>query len=255
MKVIIVEDELHNARLLTGMIQKLRPEWEIIETFESVKTAVNWLNNNDEPDLYFMDIQLTDGICFSIFDQVEVNSQVIFTTAYNEYAIQAFKVNSVDYLLKPLKEEKLLNAIEKYENLVEQKSSSSHKPVYTDILEAIKNNEIKYRKRFLVAGATSFFKLDVSEIAYFYSENRTTFAVTFKGKEHILNHTLEKLEEQLDPEIFYRANRGMILNSESVKKIENYFGGKLIVRLIHPFEEAITISRLKATAFKEWLDR
>ncbi len=254
MKVVIIEDEQHSSRLLNGMIQKLRPDWEVIEIFESVKSSVAWLKQNEEPDLYFMDIQLTDGVCFSIFEQVKVNKQVVFTTAYNEYAIQAFKVNSVDYLLKPLKEEKLLGAIEKYEKMANQIKETIDKPNYSDIIEAIKNNETKYRKRFLVAGATSFFKLDVSEIAYFYSENRTTFAVTYKGKEHILNHTLEKLEEQLDPEIFYRANRSMILNNESVRKIENYFGGKLIVKLVHPFEEAITISRLKASAFKDWLD-
>lgn len=255
MKVVIIEDEIHNARLLSGMINKLRPDWEIIETFESVSSTVSWLKENDEPDLYFMDIQLTDGICFSIFDQVEVKNHIIFTTAYNEYAIQAFKVNSVDYLLKPLKEEKLLNAIEKYEQLTSVEEKQVVEPVYTNILDAIKNSQMTYRKRFLVAGSTSFFKLDVSEIAYFYSENRTTFAVTYKGKEHVLNHTLEKIEEQLNPDIFFRANRAIILSCDSVRKIENYFGGKLIVRLIHPFDEPITISRLKANAIKEWLDK
>lgn len=254
MRVVVVEDELHSCRLICGMINKLRPNWEIIETFESVKSTVKWLKDNDEPDLYFMDIQLTDGISFSIFDKVEVKNHVIFTTAYNEYAIQAFKVNSIDYLLKPLKEEKLLVAIEKFEKVAKQRIETIDKPDYSSIIDAIKNNETKYRKRFLVAGSTSFFKIDVSDIAYFYAENRTTFAVTFKGKEHILNQTLENLEEQLDPELFYRANRSHILNTESVRKIENYFGGKLIVRLVHPFDIAVTISRLKATAFKNWLD-
>lgn len=254
MKVVIVEDEVHNSRMLAGMINKLRPAWEIVETFESVKSAVNYLQFNAEPELYFMDIQLTDGLCFSIFEQVDLKNQVIFTTAYNEYAIQAFKVNSVDYLLKPLKEQKLLEAIEKYEKVAGQIRETINKENYNEIIEAIRNNEKKFRKRFLVAGATSFFKIDVKDIAYFYTEERATFAVTFEGKEHVINHTLEKLEEQIDPEMFYRANRGMILNSEAVGKIENYFGGKLIVKLIHPFKIPVTISRLKATAFKDWLD-
>ena len=254
MRVIIVEDEIHNSRLLSGMINKLRPEWEIIQVFESVKKAVNWLQENDEPDLYFMDIQLTDGICFSIIEQSKIEKHVIFTTAYNEYAIQAFKVNSIDYLLKPLKEQQLLAAIEKYEKVAEAQQQTKETIDFNDVLQAIKNNEVKYRKRFLVAGVKDMFTLNVEEIACFYAEERTTFAVTFDGKEHVLNLTLEKLEEQLNPEIFFRANRSFILNCDSVRKIESYFQGKLSVKLIHPLDKQVVISRLKASEFKAWLD-
>ena len=255
MRVVIVEDELHNSRMLSGMLNKIRPAWEIVQVFESVKKAVNWLHENEEPDLYFMDIQLTDGLCFSIFEQAKVEKHVIFTTAYNEYAIQAFKVNSIDYLLKPLKEQQLFTAIEKFEKVMEAQQQNKEAINFNEVIQAIKNNEVKYRKRFLVAGATEMFTLNVEEIACFYAEERTTFAVTFKGREHVLNLTLEKLEEQLDPEIFFRANRSYILNCDSVRKIESYFQGKLSVRLVLPIDKQIVISRLKASGFKAWLDK
>ncbi|HPE76874.1 MAG TPA: LytTR family DNA-binding domain-containing protein [Draconibacterium sp.] len=254
MRVIIVEDELHNYRLLKGMVEKLRPDWNIAEWLESVKSTVAWLENNPAPDLIFMDIQLTDGISFSIFDNVQVDSMVIFTTAYDEYALQAFQVNSIDYLLKPVKLEKLEQAIEKFEHLMSpQKNNSDFKPDYHELLEAITKGEKKYRKRFLISGATSYFKLNVEDIAWFYTESRVTTAVTFKNKQYPVDLTMEKLEDQLDPSIFFRVNRSTIIHINAVQKFENHFGGKLILRLIPPFNEPITISRLKATEFKEWI--
>lgn len=256
MKVLIVEDELHNYRLLKGMVEKIRPDWEILEWFESVKSTVAWLRDNAAPDLIFMDIQLTDGICFSVFDQVEVESMVIFTTAYDEYALRAFQVNSVDYLLKPMKMEKLRLAIEKFEKLYQQSSQPLEtRPDYKELLQAITKGEKKYRKRFLVSGVTSYFKLNAEEVAWFYTENRVTTAVTFQGKEHVIDLTIEKLEEQLDPDMFFRTNRSTIVHIDSIRKFENHFGGKLILRLIPPFNETITISRLKATEFKEWVGK
>jgi len=254
MKVIIVEDEMHNYRLLKGMVEKLRPDWEISEGLESVSNTVAWLENNPTPDLIFMDIQLTDGISFSIFDKVQIDSMVIFTTAYDEYALRAFQVNSIDYLLKPIKLEKLEQAIEKFEKLVlPLQNPKENKPDYKEILQAITQGEKKYRKRFLVTGATSFFKLDVDDVAWFYTENRVTTAVTFQGKEHVVDQTIEKLEDELDPEVFFRTNRSTIVHINSIRKFENHFGGKLILRLIHPFDQSITISRLKATEFKDWV--
>jgi len=255
MQILIIEDEQHNARLLKGMIIKSRPHWEIVNTFESIKKTVSWLRQNPAPDLIFMDIQLTDGECFSIFEQVDLESMIIFTTAYDEYALQAFKVNSIDYLLKPIKESELELAIGKFEKLFKLSDIPNFKPNYQDLISDIRNRIKQYRKRFLVSGITSYFKVDVENIAYFYTENRVTFAVTFDNREHVLDLTLEKIEEQVDPQIFFRANRGIIINDESVLKFENYFGGKLIVTLVHPFKNSITISRLKATEFKNWLDR
>lgn len=255
MKVVIVEDELHNSRMLNGMIKSLRPDWEILASLETVKQSVEWFNNNEHPDLIFMDIQLTDGICFSIFDNVKIESMIIFTTAYDEYAIQAFKVNSIDYLLKPIKEEKLELSITKFERLFNNTSEDNNQKSYDAILKAIKKGEKTYRKRFLISGSTSFFKIETQDIAYFYTVNRITFAVMYDKKEHIVDFTMEKLEEELDPDMFFRANRSQIINIDSIRKFESYFGGKLIVRLVDPFNEPVTISRLKASEFKNWLDR
>lgn len=256
MKVVIIEDEQHNCKMLIGMIKDIRPEWEIVKSLESVKQSVEWFSNNEHPDLIFMDIQLTDGICFSIFEKVNVESMIIFTTAYDEYAVQAFKVNSIDYLLKPIKEEDLKMAILKFESLVKNSNYKiNEKPDYETLLRALKSGENNYRKRFLISGSTSFFKIETKDIAYFYTENRVTFVVLFDAKEHIIDLTMEKLEDQLDPEMFFRANRSQIINIESIQKFESYFGGKLSVRLVNPFKDSVLISRLKATEFKNWLDK
>ncbi len=253
MDVVIIEDEEHNSRMLEGMVKTLRPDWNILTILESVKDSVEWFNQNEHPELIFMDIQLTDGISFSIFDKVEIKSLVIFTTAYNEFAVKAFKVNSVDYLLKPIKEDDLETAIIKFEEF-SKKSQAPVLPEYQDLINAIKSGENKYRNRFLISGASSFFKIETKDISYFYTENRVMYAVMNDGKQHVIDLTMEKLEEQLDPYEFFRANRSYILKIDSVRKFENYFGGKLIVRLVPPHEEPITISRLKATAFRQWLD-
>lgn len=254
-KIILVEDEPYNLRLLEGMIKKLRPGWEVVKTLESVKSSVEWLRNNPHPDLFFMDIQLADGLCFSIFDQVEVKGMVIFTTAFDNYAIRAFKVNSIDYLLKPFKEKDLEAAIEKFENFRNRSTGTENSRDYSEILDAIRKGEKKYRKRFLIAKGAAFHMLPVEEIAYLFSENRITTAVTFSNQNHVVDFPLETLEEQLDPEIFFRANRQLIVNIQSIEKIENYFSGKLKIRLNPPFEGEPIISRLKATTFKEWVGR
>jgi two-component system, LytTR family, response regulator len=202
-----------------------------------------------------MDIQLIDGICFSIFDQRIIESMVIFTTAYDEYALQAFEVNSIDYILKPIKEVKLHGAIDKFERFSENVSQSSSNLNYDEIMKVIVGGDKKYRNRFLIATATSYFKINTSDIAMFFTENRLTYAITFAGKRHPIDLTMEKLEGQLNPDNFFRANRSTIVNSEAIHKIENYFAGKLYAHLVSPITEQITISRLKATEFKNWLGR
>lgn len=254
-KIILIEDEPYNLRLLDEMIKKIRPGWEVANTFESVKSSVEWLRNNSHPELIFMDIQLADGLCFSIFDQVEVKSMVIFTTAYDNYAIRAFKVNSIDYLLKPFKEKNLEAAIVKFENFKKLARAEFTQQDYSEILEAIRNGEKKYRKRFLVSKGAAFYKLPVEDIAYFFSENRITTAVSFNRQNHVMDFSLEALEEQLNPETFFRANRQVMVNIQAIGKIENYFGGKLKVRLDPPFEGEVVVSRLKAMDFKEWVGK
>jgi DNA-binding LytR/AlgR family response regulator len=255
LKVVIIEDEHHNYRMLRGMVEQFRPDWEIIGPFESVNKSVTWFKENPEPDLIFMDIQLVDGISFSIFEQVKIDSMVIFTTAYDEYALQAFNVNSIDYILKPVKEIKLQEAIMKFEKFHDNKQQNTIVPDYKEMLNAIVRGEKKYRKRFLIAGATSYSKIDTKDIALFYTENRITYAVTFDGKEHTLDLTMEKLDEQLDPEVFFRASRSYIIHNDAIQKIESYFGGKLYIKMTSPIKHEITISRLKATEFKNWLGK
>jgi DNA-binding LytR/AlgR family response regulator len=251
--IVLVEDEEHNLRLLQGMVKKLRPEWQVAANFESVKHTVTWLQNNPHPDLLFMDIQLADGLCFSVFDQVDVKSMVIFTTAYDNYAIRAFKVNSIDYLLKPFKETELENAIRKFENFTNLAGSAISKQDYHELLEAIRMGEKKYRKRFLISKGDGYIRLEVDDVAYFYNENRITTAITFCKTSHVVDFTLDALDEQLDPDIFYRANRQLIVNIKAVERIENYFGGKLKLRLNPPLEGDLTVSRLKAMSFRQWM--
>jgi DNA-binding LytR/AlgR family response regulator len=234
------------------MVEELRPDWKVCGHCSSVHESVDFLKSNT-PELILMDIQLNDGICFSIFDQVDVKSMVIFTTAYDNYAINAFKVNSIDYLLKPIKSSDLENALDKFESF--KSESSSENIDYNKLLDALRKGSNAYRQRFMISGANSYYKLKTKDIGWFYSENKITFAVDFTGKEHIIEYTLESLEQELDPLEFFRANRSTIISIESVERFEDYFGGKLSVLLTPPFNQRIGVSRLKASAFKQWVGK
>jgi len=253
MNIFIVEDEIPNQKLLAGMINSLRPRWNIARTSDSVADATSWLASN-KPDLIFMDVQLADGLCFTIFDHVKIDRPIIFTTAFDNYAIQAFRVNSVDYLLKPIKEVELERAIERFERLYPVTGNNDDVD-YATILNAIRFGERKYRKRILIQGASSSYKLDVDFIAYFYTENKVTSAVDFNMKEHVVDFSLEALEEQLNPEEFFRTNRQTIVHINAVQKIEDYFNGKLHVTLTPPLKGEIVVSRLKNSAFKAWMGK
>ena len=261
-RIIIIEDELHNSRLLNGMVAVMRPDWQIEAVLESVSDSVEWLEEHPAPDLILMDIQLADGTCFSIFDQHEFShkTQIIFTTAYDQYAIRAFKVNSIDYLLKPIKEGELEQAFQKFERLVEyiqvhpENVSEDHR-YYKKLIEAILNGKKEYRSRFLISGVRGYAKLQTKDIAFIYSSNKVTFAVDFSGNEHLLDYTLEHLEKELDPEFFFRANRQVIVNVDAVVKVNNSSGSKLkvITSPEVPFE--LIVSRLKASDLKKWLGK
>lgn len=251
--IIIAEDEVHNLRMLMETIEKLRPDWNVCGTFESVKSTVKWLNKNRHPDLMFLDVQLADGLCFSIFEQLNVDSMVIFTTAYDTYAVRAFKVNSIDYLLKPFKEVDLESAIDKFEKLTDISGQIPGIGDFRELLEAIRKGEKKYRKRFLISKCSGYIRLDSDDIAYFYCENRITTAVTFDKHTHIVDFALETLEEQLDPDLFFRANRQLVVNVRAVRRIDNYFGGKLKLYIYPQFEGDLIVSRLKAMSFRQWL--
>ncbi len=260
-RVVIVEDELHNSRLLSGMVNVLRPNWKLETVLESVADSVAWLKDNEAPDLILMDIQLLDGTCFSIFDQIDFDSKtkIIFTTAYDQYAIRAFKVNSIDYLLKPIKENELVGAFEKFEETQlhpnGQGISMSDKAYYKSMMDSILNGTKEYRNRFLISGITGYSKLETKDIAYIYSSNKVTFAVDYTKKEHTLDYTLEHLEQELDPDVFFRANRQIIVNIDTVMKVKNSSGSKLKV-ILEPLPVFdVMVSRLKASEFKKWLGK
>lgn len=256
LNVIIVEDEFPTAQMMEDMILDLRPDWNIAGVFDSIKETVDWLKNNEAPDLLFLDIQLADGLSFSIFEQVKVESPIIFTTAYDEHAIRAFKLNSVDYLLKPVKQNLLDEAIQKYERIKNMIENKEKAPFDIDqLLKTIKEGDSGYRKRFLVSKREAFFKVPVEEIAYIEFDAKITLAVTFDGVEHLINFTLEKLEDELNPDMFMRANRQTIVNINAIDSFESYFGSKLMVKLLPKLNHKIVISRAKASAFKAWLDR
>ena len=253
LRVAIIEDEVPAARLLHSMLRRLRPAWDITVLPGSVEEAVQWFAENRHPDLLFLDIQLSDGDSFGFLASARPSSVIIFTTAYDQYAIRAFTVNSIDYILKPVDEKRLLEAIVKYETLV----TTNNPPAdgYLDmILDSLQHREKIYRSRFLISGKDRYSPLEVSDVAYFYSENKITFAVTYSGQEHIIDLSLNKLVEQLDPDQFFRANRQILLCVKAIDHIEPYFNGRIVVFVKPPYKSQIIISEEKITAFKLWLN-
>ncbi len=248
-RIVIIEDEEANSDRLQRMILNLRNNYKILAVISSIEKSVDWLLSNDSPDLIFMDIRLLDGNSFEIFNQVELVCPVIFTTAYDEFAIKAFKFNSIDYLLKPIQKDELEFAIKKFEVL---ESSNSVRTLSLTKLLAIFDKK-EFRTRFLVSYKDGFKRINVESIAFFYSEFGSTYALLFDGKKIPIDHTLESLEEQLDQKTFFRANRQYIININSIIQVHNYFNSKLKVELSQ-LKDGIIISRLKATSFKEWLD-
>ena len=253
LSVVIIEDEVPAARLLCNMIMRLRPEWAVTVLPGSVEDAVEWFEENKHPDLLFLDIQLADGNSFDFLTAAQPSSVIIFTTAYDQYAVRAFSVNSIDYILKPVDEQRLADAIVKYESLFD--GNRWRPDDYMDtLLDALQNKERRYRNRFLISRADRFWSLQVEDIAYFYSENKVLFAVTRSGQEHIIDLSLNKLMEQLDPTRFFRANRQMIICIDSVVHAQPFFNGKITVTVHPPYKSKITVSEEKQTAFKLWLN-
>lgn len=250
--IAIIEDEIPAARLLSTMIQKLRPNWVITVLQGSIEEAIEWFETNEHPDIIFLDIQLSDGNSFDFLVHARPSSVIIFTTAYDQYAIRAFNVNSIDYILKPIEEDRLRESIEKYELLIGNSIDESDR--IDNLIEALQSKGKRYRTRFLVEGNDRFKPLSIEDIAYFYSENKITFAVTNTNQEYVIDLSLNKLGEQLDPDRFYRANRQMIICINAVVKVEPYFNGKISVTLQPSYGKAVTISQEKVSSFKFWLN-
>lgn len=256
LKIIIIEDEIPAQRLLKETLQDINIATEVVTCLNSIKSTVDWFLNNPHPDIVLLDIQLSDGVSFEIFNQVRIESMIIFTTAYDEYAMQAFKVNSLDYLLKPIEKEELHAAFVKYHNYNKQFIKETNANIeYSRIATLIKNEKKEYRKRFLIQSNETFIYLPVEEIALFYSMQGITFAMTFEKREFPINFSLESLKVQLNPDNYFKINRQIIINIESIQKIRSYFNGKLKLDTRPSYSEDIVIGKDKAASFKRWLDR
>jgi len=255
MKVIVVEDESGVAQNLLDLLKETDPDIKVLEVLESVKGTINWIESNEPPDLGFFDIRLGDGNSFDIFEKTEVNFPVIFTTAYDEYALQAFKVNSIDYLLKPLDKAALELAIDKYRSLFASRERYESERLAGLIREFNANLGTGYKKSFLVYVKDRIIPVNINEIAYFYLEAEQVFCKTFNGERFKVDQALDRISTQTDPSGFYRANRQVIVSRESVKNLSQHFNRKLKLHLdpCEPYE--ILISKTKVTDFKKWLEK
>lgn len=248
MKALILEDEAFAADRLANMLSELAPDMEIVDQLEGVEETVNWFANHPSPDLVFMDIHLADGSCFEIFDQVQLTCPIIFTTAYDQYAIKAFEVNSLSYLLKPLEKDALQKALDKFE-------AAHQKPLpfnYTELAQLLEPKP-DYRTRFLVTKGQSLIPIETDQISYFLTKEGVVRLVTQSNDHYPLSQKLEVLEKQLNPKNFFRANRQFLVHASSVKRVHYFFNGKLKVDLQPTTDTEVIISRLKAAEFKAWL--
>jgi DNA-binding LytR/AlgR family response regulator len=253
MKILIIEDEQPAAKRLSRLLQEHCPQGEILEMIDSVESAVKWLRNFPDPDLIFLDIQLADGLSFDIFSQVEVKSPVIFTTAFDQYSLRAFKVNSVDYLLKPIDPADLRAALEKFDRFF-QKQAVYDRSGIEKMLQAVLQQQ-EYKERFLVKTGQYLTYVPVSEVAYFYSEDGIAFAQCHHGKKHIIEYTLDQLEDMLNPRDFFRINRQVIIRPEAIQKIATWFNSRLKLEINPANEVNLVVSRERVLDFKQWLDR
>ena len=254
MRVLIIEDEAPAFRRLQKILDEVRPGIEIVEVIDSVEDSVKWLKNHNAPDLIFMDIQLSDGISFEIFDQIKISNPVIFTTAFDEYMLRAFKVNSIDYLLKPIKTEELAKSLTKYEQM-KSLFGQDDSPDINSLIQQIKLDDKKYKSRFLVKKGERLLSIEASNIAYFQTRNGVVSLVTDTGQKHLVDYTLDELSGQLDPSDFFRANRQYLIHYNMIKEVHRYHKGKLLVEGTLPTEDQILVSEEKSSLFKKWLDQ
>ncbi|WP_044205766.1 LytTR family DNA-binding domain-containing protein [Flammeovirga sp. OC4] len=251
MKVLIIEDEVPAQRYLKKVIQEIRPEWEFLFPLQSIEESLEFFEGREaKPDLIFMDIQLTDGLSFEILESTDIDIPIIFVTAYDEYALRAFQVNSIDYLLKPVEEKWVQKAIQKFEN---RNTPIVSKQEIKNIQKHVSEQSKAYRKRIWGNTAVSMEALNVKDIACFHSQNKTTFAHTDQKGTITIDYTLDKLEYELDPTLFFRVNRQYIVNVNAVKSIEPFYNGKWVLRLKDMEEEEIVIPKEKAPKFKKWV--
>lgn len=255
MTILIIEDEELAVRRLKGILKEVAPTAIVVADTDSIESSVEWLQKNTAPDLILMDIELNDGQSFEIFDLVEVKSTVIFTTSYDEYAIKAFKVNSADYLLKPIEKEDLAAALKKYEGLKEHYSSSHS--IVEQLIKGLQQSmhSREYRNRFLVKQGSKLMSVNVSDIAYFYTDGRLNYFKTNDNKKFVIDYSLEELDTMLEPGTYFRINRSFSVSVTSVAKIDDFFGQRLILDLKPAIEKEVLVSRERVTDFKKWMGK
>jgi two-component system response regulator LytT len=257
MQILIVEDEELAVKKLHKTLLAIDSTITVVASTDSIASSVEWLENNTSPDLILMDIELLDGQSFEIFNQVEVKTPVIFTTSYDEYALKAFKVNSVDYLLKPVQKEDLAAALEKYKKLfgstIPQSPSINMENLVKEIQQKLQPKE--YRKRFLVKNGQRLVSVEMHEIAYFYSDGRLNFFKTYDNKKFVVDYTMDELEDMLDPEKYFRISRSFYVAINSVDQIHDYFGNRLLLQLKPTVDKESVVSREKVSEFKKWMGK
>ncbi len=254
MKIFIIEDEELAVKKLIKTLASIDAEAEVLGTADSIKSSVEWLSANAAPDLILMDIELADGQSFEIFNLVEVQAPVIFTTSYDEYALKAFKVNSLDYLLKPVQKEDLASALDKYRTLRKSDHSQDN---FENLLQELRQRlqPKEYRQRFLVKQGQKLISVTVDEIAYFFSDGRLNFFKTSDNRMFVVDYTMEELEQMLDPLKYFRINRSFFVSINCIEKIDDYFGNRLILGLKPSVDKQALVSREKVTAFKKWMGK
>ncbi|RMG72794.1 MAG: DNA-binding response regulator [Bacteroidetes bacterium] len=258
MNILIFEDEALAAERLARLCQRYDPQMQPLAQLASVEEAVAWLQGHEMPDLIFADIQLVDGLCFEIFRTVPVSCPVIFTTSYDQYALEAFAVHSIDYLLKPLRYEKLAQALDKLASLRQELSSGAPPAPEIDLDELAARllaREPAFKSRFLVRNGPNIRAVKTEEIAYFYSDRKLTLLVSREGRRFPVDYSLDRLSEMIDPRSFFRANRQFLVHVDAVQVIHPYFKGRLKLELDPPIDEEVVVSSDKTPLFKEWLDQ
>jgi len=253
MKVLIIEDEPHNAQTLSEIIVQVRPGSIILELLESIEQAVKYLTNpNNKPDLIFADIQLADGLSFEIFSKIKIKCPVIFCTAFDQYTLQAFKTNGIEYILKPVKEEDVEAAFIKYETLKESLKPDNE---IVNLLKQAFNQKESFKTSILVHYKESFIPVAVNRIAFFVVENEILYIQTFDNQRYSVFKSMSEIESSVDPSQFFRSNRQVLLNKNAIKEIQPYFNRKVIIKTDVRTKEQLIVSRLKVTEFMNWIEQ
>ena len=258
MNILIVEDEELAVKKLQKTLASVESEANVVGVTESIESTVDWLNNNPTPDLILMDIELSDGQSFEIFSRYDVKSAVVFTTSYDEYALKAFKVNSIDYLLKPIQQDELALALNKFRQIKNMYNTPATPEFNMESLVKELRQKLQpkeFRKRFLVKHAQKLVSIEVEEIAYFFSDGRLNFFKTYDNRKFVVDYTMDELEDMLDPDRYFRISRSFYISVESVDQIHEYFGNRLLLHLKPAVDKEAVVSREKVSDFKKWMGK